>query len=186
MSNTISPKKLLLHVCCAPCSGAVIDLLLKEGLSPTVYFYNPNIYPRNEYDLRKDSIVKYVNKLHLPLVDADYDSAAWLEQVKGLENEPERGKRCSKCFDMRLERTALYAHENGFGMIATTNGFARWKDQAQVNQSGLKAASKYPGMIYWDRNWRLGGAQTLAAEITKQENFYRQTYCGCQYSINKP
>jgi epoxyqueuosine reductase len=184
MKKTVETQKLLLHVCCAPCSCAIIDILLKEGTSPTLFLYNPNIYPRHEYELRKASVIAYAFKLRLPVVEADYDLKAWEDRVKGLENEPERGKRCSKCFDMRLERTALYAYEYGFEAFATTNSFSRWKDRSQVDQSGLMAASHYPGICYWDRNWRLGDAQTLASIITRQENFYRQTYCGCRFSLN--
>jgi hypothetical protein len=185
MTDQIKTEKLLLHVCCAPCSCAIIAALLKEGFSPTLFFYNPNIYPRQEYDLRKALVMAYAAKLGLRVVEADYDNEAWEERVKGLENEPERGQRCTRCFDMRFERTALYASENGFSMFATTNGFARWKDINQVNRSGVLAASRYPGMTFLDRNWRLGNAQVLANAISKQENFYRQTYCGCRFSLQK-
>jgi epoxyqueuosine reductase len=184
MKAAVMLRSLLLHVCCAPCSCAIIDVSLKEGFSPTLFFYNPNIHPRHEYDLRKASVMAYAAKLRLPVVEADYDLELWEDWIKGLENEPERGKRCSKCFDMRLERTALYAYEHGFEVFATTNSFSRWKDRSQVDQSGLKAVSRYLGIRYWDRNWRLGNAQNLASIITEQENFYRQTYCGCRFSLN--
>jgi len=185
MTAKIKTENVLLHVCCAPCSCAIIDALLKEGFRPTLFFYNPNIFPRQEYDKRKASVTAYAIKLDLRVVEADYDNDVWEERVKGLEDEPERGRRCSHCFDMRLERTALFASENGFLMFATTNGFARWKAIDQVNQSGVLAASRYPGLIFLDRNWRLGNAQILANAISKQENFYSQNYCGCRFSLRK-
>jgi predicted adenine nucleotide alpha hydrolase (AANH) superfamily ATPase len=166
------------------------SLLLRDHRSapqgrvlPHALFYNPNIHPRQEYDLRKASVMAYAAKLGRGVVEADYDHEAWEERVKGLEDEPERGQRCTKCFDMRLERTALYAYENRFSQFATTNGFARWKDINQVNRSGILAASRYPGMTFWSRNWRLGNAQILANSISKQEKFYRQNYCGCRFSL---
>lgn len=174
----------LLHVCCAPCSGYIIETIIKSEIPLTLFFYNPNIYPVKEYEERKREIVTYAKKLGIPLVDADYDNDAWMQQTKGLENEPERGKRCSVCFDMRLERTAHYASENGFDLFATTLGMSRWKDLEQVNESGRKAASKYR-VNFWDNNWRKCGGSERANNIAKQEGFYRQNYCGCVYSLNK-
>ncbi len=184
MKDSIIPtRRILLHVCCAPCSCAIINILLEEDFLPVLFFYNPNIFPRKEYELRKASVLAYAAKLDLPFVDADYDNELWEERVKGLEQEPERGKRCSACFDMRLERAALYAYENSFSILATTNSIARLKNMNQVNASGVRAAARYPGMIFLDRNWRIGDALKKASQITLKENFYRQTYCGCRFSI---
>ena len=109
-------SKLLLHSCCAPCAGEVMEAVAASNIDTTVYFYNPNIHPIAEYELRKDENKRFCDKLGFNFIDADYDKDNWFERVKGLENEPERGKRCTECFDMRFERSALYAHENMFSV----------------------------------------------------------------------
>ena len=100
-----------------------------------------------------------------------------------MENEPERGIRCTMCFDMRFERTALYAHEHDFDIISSTLGISRWKNMDQINDCGTRAARKYPGMEYWTYNWRKGGGSQRMIEISKREHFYQQEYCGCVYSL---
>jgi epoxyqueuosine reductase len=177
-------KRLLLHCCCAPCAGGILTRLLDSGITVTVFFYNPNIYPQAEYEKRKGEIVRFAQKNQIKFIDADYDPATWQERVKGLESEPERGKRCAKCFDLRLERTAIFAHENNFSVFATTLGISRWKDLNQVNAAGLRAAGRYPGLTFWPPDWRKDGGSKLGEEITKTENFYRQKYCGCRYSLS--
>ena len=102
---------------------------------------------------------------------------------RGLEFEPERGARCSACFDVRFERTALYAHEHGFKIITSSLGISRWKDMDQVNRSGIKAAGHFEGMVYWTYNWRKNGGSARMYEISKREGFYQQEYCGCVYSL---
>jgi len=165
-------KKVLLHSCCAPCSGEVMEAMLASGIDYTIFFYNPNIHPLKEYEL-----------LGVPFVDADYDRDNWFERAKGMEWEPERGERCTMCFDMRFERTALYAHEHGFPVITSSLGISRWKNMQQINDCGARAANRYPDMIYWDFNWRKGGGSARMIEISKRERFYQQEYCGCIYSL---
>ena len=109
----------------------------------TIFFYNPNIHPRTEYELRKEENIRYAEKLGMEFVDADYDTDNWFERVRGLEQEPERGARCTVCFDMRFERTALYAAENGFNLISSTLGISRWKNMDQINASGTRAAARW-------------------------------------------
>lgn len=175
--------KLLLHSCCAPCSGEVMEALLASNIDFSIYFYNPNIHPVQEYEIRKQENITFA-KLHgIPFIDADYDKDNWFERVKGLEWEPERGKRCTACFDMRFERTALYAHEHGFPVICSSLGISRWKDMNQINESGVRAADRYPGLVYWTYNWRKNGGAARMYEIAKRENFYKQEYCGCVYSL---
>ncbi|CAN5423550.1 epoxyqueuosine reductase QueH [soil metagenome] len=176
-------KKVLLHTCCAPCSGEVIDAMRASGIDLTLYFYNPNIHPRDEYDLRKEENIRYAEKHGIPFIDADYDVENWFQRVKGLEWAPERGERCTMCFDMRFERTALYAHEHGFGVITSCLGISRWKNMDQINGCGTRAAARYPGMTYWTFNWRKQGGAQRMVEISKEENFYMQEYCGCIYSL---
>jgi hypothetical protein len=180
--DSTSTNGFLLHTCCAPCACSIIEALLSESVCLSIFFYNPNIDLYDEYLQRKSSVITYARKKNIEFIDADYAPEEWLSRVKGLENEPERGKRCSACFDLRLEKTALYAHEHGFKVFATTNGIGRWKDIQQVNDSGHRAASLYPGLTFMDRNWRKGGAALKAAVITKAEGFFRQKYCGCIYS----
>lgn len=176
-------KKVLLHSCCAPCSGEVMEALKASEIDYTIYFYNPNIHPRDEYELRKQENIRFAEKEGIPFVDADYDTDNWFARAKGLEWEPERGARCTMCFDMRFDRTALYAHENGFPVITSCLGLSRWKDMNQINASGERVAAKYPGITYWTYNWRKMGGSSRMVEIAKREQFYQQEYCGCVYSL---
>ena len=176
-------SSLLLHSCCAPCAGEIMEAVAASEIKTTVYFYNPNIHPLQEYELRKEENKRYCQKLGFNFIDADYDKDNWFKRIKGLENEPERGERCTKCFDMRFERSALYAHENNFFLFATTLGISRWKDLDQVNNSGLRAADRYSDLNFWDFNWRKAGGSPRMIEISKREEFYQQEYCGCVYSL---
>ena len=176
-------KKVLLHSCCAPCSGEVMEAMMASGLDITVFFYNPNIHPKKEYEIRKQENIRYAEKLGIDFVDADYDVQDWFSRAKGMEKEPERGIRCTMCFDMRFERTALYAYENGFPVITSSLGISRWKNMQQINECGEKAASHYEGVDYWTYNWRKGGGCERMYVIAKEENFYKQEYCGCIFSL---
>ncbi|HEY5811328.1 MAG TPA: epoxyqueuosine reductase QueH [Terrimicrobiaceae bacterium] len=176
-------QKVLLHSCCAPCSGEVIEAVRASGVELTIFFYNPNIHPREEYELRKTENIRFAEKHSIPFVDEDYNTEDWFARAKGLEWEPERGARCTMCFDMRFERTALYAHENDFPVITSCLGISRWKNMEQINACGVRAASRYPGVIYWTFNWRKNGGSQRMVEISKRERFYMQEYCGCIYSL---
>ena len=149
-------KKVLLHSCCAPCSGAMVEEMSSGDAleNVTVFFYNPNIHPRREYEIRKEENKEFCKRLGIDFVDVDYDFENWYARVKGMEFDPERGRRCTECFDMRMERTALYAHEHGFDAIATTNATSRWKDENQVDASGDRAVAKYDNLLYWKYNWK--------------------------------
>ena len=176
-------KKLLLHSCCAPCSGDIMLRLQESGVDYTIYFYNPNIHPKQEYILRKEENLEFARKYNIPFIDDDYDTRNWFDRVKGQEWEPERGKRCSSCFDMRFYKTAEYASNNNFSLISSTLGISRWKDMNQINQSGLKAASQFNGIDYWTFNWRKNKGSENMIKISKKEKFYMQEYCGCVYSL---
>ena len=190
-SNSLPPplippngeKKILLHSCCAPCSADIMRRLADSKIDFTIFFYNPNIHPKEEYEIRKNENIRFAQKLNIPFIDADYDRDQWFKRVKGLEWEPERGKRCSACFDMRFEKSALFAVEHGFKVFTSSLGLSRWKDLHQINESGLRAASRYPGLIYWTYNWRKSGGAQRMYEISKEEEFYQQEYCGCVYSL---
>lgn len=176
-------SKLLLHSCCAPCAGEIMEALMASKIDFAIFFYNPNIHPVQEYEKRKLENINFAEKYNIPFIDADYDKDNWFERVKGLEWEPERGKRCTACFDMRFERTALYAHEHDYPVISSTLGISRWKDFDQINGSGVRSASRYPNITYWTYNWRKGGGSERMYKIAKRENFYKQEYCGCVYSL---
>ena len=176
-------NRLLLHSCCAPCAGEIMEAVAAADMETTVFFYNPNIHPIEEYEIRKRENKRFCDQLGFEFVDVDYDKENWFKRIKGLEDEPERGDRCTKCFDMRFERSALYAHENDFPLFATTLGISRWKDLDQVNDSGLRAAKPYKNLIFWDLNWRKKGGSSRMIEISKREEFYQQEYCGCVYSL---
>ena len=154
-----------------------------SGIAMTIYFYNPNIHPKKEYEIRKNENIRFAEQMKIPFVDADYDVQNWFARAKGMEQEPERGIRCTACFDMRFERTALHAHENGFNVFTSSLGISRWKNMEQINDCGIKAASHYPGTTYWTYNWRKNGGSARMYEIAKRENFYKQEYCGCIYSL---
>ena len=183
--------KVLLHTCCAPCSSAIIEAMMQNGITPVIYYCNPNIYPFEEYEIRKNECTRYAESLGLEIVDADYDHESWLTAVKGMENEPERGGRCLKCFKLRLLRTAEYARQRGIKVITTTLASSRWKSLDQINEAGLWACRQisdaYPDgpVVWWDRNWRKGGLQERRLQIIKEYDFYNQLYCGCEFSMRK-
>jgi hypothetical protein len=160
-----------------------MEALVASTIDTTLFFYNPNIHPTEEYALRKEENIRFANKLGMPFVDGDYDRDAWFERTEGQENEPERGERCTTCFDMRFEVTANYAYDKGFDLISSTLGISRWKDMNQINGCGARAVESYPGLDYWDVNWRKKGGSSRMLEISKKEEFYQQEYCGCVYSL---
>ena len=180
----------LLHTCCAPCSSAIIEAMMKNGITPVIYYCNPNIYPHQEYEIRKNECTRYAQSLGLEIIDADYDHENWLEAVKGMEDEPERGGRCLKCFKLRLLRTARYAAERGIKVITTTLASSRWKSLDQINEAGTWAVgqtetSPENSVIWWDQNWRKNGLQERRLQIIKEYDFYNQLYCGCEFSMRK-
>ena len=182
--------EVLLHTCCAPCSSAIIEAMMKNGITPVIYYCNPNIYPAEEYEIRKNECTRYARSLGLEIVDADYDHDNWLEAVRGLEAEPERGGRCLKCFRLRLLRTAQYAAERGIKVITTTLASSRWKTLDQINEAGQWACDEIQrdlgtGPQWWSHNWRKGGLQERRLQIIKEYDFYNQLYCGCEFSMRK-
>lgn len=176
--------RVLVHSCCAPCSGAILECLLENGVRPAVFFSNSNIVPVQEYELRRAEIERYCVSLGLDFIDDDYDHSAWLDAVKGLELEPERGKRCAECFRFRLLRAARYASANGYRVLATTLASSRWKDMDQVNGALARACSLVDNVSPWMQNWRKGGLQPRRGEIIREQNFYNQTFCGCEFQKN--
>ena len=175
-------KKLILLSCCAPCSCGAIKQLANgeiDGIDDfIVMFFNPNIFPESEYKKRLDEQIKYCEKLGVKYVIGDYNHADWREHVRGLETEPERGARCSKCFAYRFCYAAQYAKKHGYNAIASVFGVSRHKDQHQVDNSAQQSCDE---IEYLPIKWN----EQLRQEINRESEFYRQNYCGCEFSIRK-
>ena len=176
-------SQVLLHACCAPCSSAIVEWMLQHSIRPTIFYFNPNIFPYEEYEIRKNESKRHADSLGIPWIDGDYNHAQWLEQVQGLEHEPERGSRCLQCFRMRLTATALQAQALGITHFTTTLASSRWKSLDQITQAGLAAQAAVPSTLFWAQNWRKGGLQDRRNQLLREYNFYNQLYCGCEFSM---
>ena len=178
---------MLVHICCSVDSDYFLKRLCatQDKSKITAYFYDPNIHPYSEYLLRLNDVKRSCKKLGIALIAGEYDYESWLKGTKGLENEPERGSRCLKCFTLRLSETACYASLHGYSLFTTTLASSRWKSLDQINAAGRLAASLYPGVTFWEQNWRKGGLQERRNELLKTYDFYNQQYCGCEFSIRK-
>ncbi len=182
--------RVLLHACCAPCSSAIVEWLTAHEIEPVIYYYNPNIYPREEYEIRKNESKRHAENLGIRWIDGD--NGEWQAQhdkwrctVTGLENEPERGKRCEVCFYHRLLAAARKAQELGIPFFATTLASSRWKNIDQVNAAGIaaqKAIICADSPQFWAQNWRKDGLQDRRNALLKEYGFYNQQYCGCEFS----
>ncbi len=193
-SSIIVPEgctRVLLHACCAPCSSAIVEWLLAHEIEPVIYYFNPNIYPQEEYEIRKNESKRHAESLGITWIDEDeglpvtgYGKAheKWRCAVTGLEHEPERGKRCEACFYHRLLATAKKAQELGIPYFATTLASSRWKNLEQINAAGNAAALKY-NVSFWAQNWRKDGLQERRNTLLKEYGFYNQLYCGCEFSM---
>ena len=178
----MSGNKLILMSCCAPCSCGAIKQLANGDIAGIddfiVMFFNPNIFPETEYQKRLNEQIKYCEKLGVKYIVGDYNHDNWREFVKGLENEPERGARCSKCFAYRFCYAREYAKKHGFNAIASVFGVSRHKNQSQVDS----AAEESCGDIkYLSIKWN----EELRNQINRESDFYRQKYCGCEFSVRK-
>lgn len=179
-----TPHQVVLHACCAPCSSAIVEWMLQHDIHPVIFYYNPNIYPIEEYETRKNESKRHAQSLGITWVDGDYDHDLWLNQVRGLEHEKERGPRCQLCFNHRLLATALFTRQQGLTTFTTTLASSRWKSLDQINQAGLAAQQAVPGTQFWPQNWRKGGLQERRNQLLREYQFYNQLYCGCEFSMN--
>ena len=177
--------EVLLHACCAPCSSAIVEWLMANGVRPTIFYYNPNIWPREEYEIRKNESKRHAEGLGIRWIDGDYDHQGWLHGVCGLEDQPERGLRCEQCFKLRLTAAALKAKELGIRRFATTLASSRWKSLDQITRAGRAAEEAAAGTEFWAQNWRKGGLQERRNQLLREYGFYNQQYCGCEFSARR-
>ena len=235
MSSIIVPqgmRRVLLHACCAPCSSAIVEWLCAHEIEPIIFYFNPNIYPQEEYEIRKAESKRHAESLGIQWIDGDephpgpplksrvesqesrvesqesrvercYNQAhaEWLEAMRGLENEPERGSRCARCFYYRMLAAAKKAQGLGIPYFATTLASSRWKNLEQINAAGEKAAEdvrcemsdvgcemsdvgcQMLDVHFWAQNWRKDGLQERRNTLLKEYAFYNQQYCGCEFSM---
>jgi hypothetical protein len=184
MSNLKEGDNLLLHACCAPCSTACLERLA-NFFKVTIFYYNPNITDESEYKKRIEEIKKLLTlinpKYKVELLEGDYDPNKFFEMAKGLENEPERGKRCYKCYSLRLEETAKIASKLGFNNFCTTLTLSPHKNANWINEIGEKLNNEYDSnYLYSDFKKKEGYKRSI--ELSKIYDLYRQDYCGCIYS----
>ena len=184
LKNITPNKSILLHSCCAPCSSYVITFLAPY-FNITILYYNPNIFPKNEYLKRKEEQIRLINSLKTPnkvdILDCDYDNEIYEKQIKGYENCPERGARCTICFKLRLEKTAELAKKNNYDYFCSTLTVSPYKNAKVINEIGNELAKKY--QIKWlYSDFKKNDGYKKSIELSKKYNLYRQNYCGCIYS----
>ena len=184
LKNITPNKSILLHSCCAPCSSYVITFLAPY-FNITILYYNPNIFPKNEYLKRKEEQIRLINSLKTPnkvdILDCDYDNEIYEKQIKGYENCPERGARCTICFKLRLEKTAELAKKNNYDYFCSTLTVSPYKNAKLINEIGNELAKKY--QIKWlYSDFKKNDGYKKSIELSKKYNLYRQNYCGCIYS----
>lgn len=175
-------NKILLHACCATCSAYPTEKLFELDFEPVVYFYNPNIYPEAEYLKRLNELKLHLDKKNIEYIEDKYETEVWDEYVKGLEQEPEKGKRCEKCFELRLQKTAQKTKELGLNTFTTTLTVSPHKNSKIIFEIANKIAKK-ENLNFLELNFKKENGFLKTMQIAKEENFYRQNYCGCKYSI---
>ena len=174
--------RLLLHACCAPCSSATLERLA-QWFDLTILYYNPNIYPPAEYRRREAELERFVQQAgyRFPVVELPYDPQEFYDAVKGLEQEPEKGERCTVCYRLRLEQTARYAAEQGFAWFCTTLSISPMKDPVRINDLGRELGEKY-GVRFLPSEFRKMDGYKRSLQLSEQYGLYRQDYCGCVFS----
>ncbi len=182
-------KKLLLHSCCAPCSTATIERLIND-YEITIFFYNPNITEKEEYEKRYKEQIKVVEyfenieKRKIPCIDGNYNAKQFYEECEKYANSPEGGERCRECYRMRLEKTADYALFNEFDFFTTTLTISPHKNSEIINNLGKLAGAKR-GVVFLEKNLKKMGGYQRSIEMAKKMHLYRQNYCGCSFSKEK-
>ncbi len=186
--QNIDGQTLLLHSCCAPCSSYVLEYL-SNYFKITVFYYNPNISPKDEYEKRKDEQKKFISKFKskypISFIEGDYDNDKYEDIIKGLEEECEGGSRCFKCYNLRLDKTAHLARLKNFDYFGTTLSVSPYKNAQKLNEIGKKLQDKY-NIKYLFSDFKKKNGYKRSIELSKEYNLYRQDYCGCIYSkINR-
>jgi epoxyqueuosine reductase len=174
-------EEILLHVCCAPCSTHVLNIL-SQIFSVTAFYYNPNIQPEEEYTKRLTEIRRLCVMNGTKLLIPDYDGQSWSKSIQGLESEPEGGKRCRACFEIRLQKTAETALRQGITKVATTLTISPHKNSQIINESG-KIVARKTGIIFLDCDFKQDDGYRKSCELSRTYGLYRQRYCGCLFSI---
>ena len=174
--------RLLLHACCAPCSSATLERLAAH-FDLTILYYNPNIYPPEEYRRRETELERFVRDAgyRFPVVELPYDPQAFYAAVQGLEQEPEKGARCTVCYRLRLEQTARYAAQNGFAWFCTTLSISPLKDPVRINALGQELGAQY-GVHFLPSEFRKKDGYKRSLQLSAEYGLYRQDYCGCVFS----
>ena len=181
LSKTNRGATLLLHSCCAPCSSACLERL-REHFKITVLYYNPNIDEEVEYEKRKCEQIRFLRETGwADFLDCDHESEAFFRAVEGLENEPERGKRCYACYRLRLEKTAKIAKEQGFEYFCTTLSLSPYKNAEWLNELGAEMGDRY-AVNYLFSDFKKKGGYHRSIELSKAYGLYRQDFCGCVFS----
>lgn len=173
---------LLLHCCCAPCSSSVLEQL-KEDYDITLYFYNPNIAPKEEHDRRAEELERLLKIVgQKPAIYEEYNHEEFLSFVKGLEKEKEGGARCHKCYELRLRKTAQMAKQKGFDFFTTTLSVSPYKNAEYLNELGAKIEQEV-GAKYLPANFKKKNGFLRVSQLSKEYGLYRQNYCGCEFSF---
>lgn len=182
LNNDNKKPKLLIHSCCAPCSTHVLKIL-KEYFDITIYYYNPNIYPFEEYNKRYDEILKLIDIFgnDIKVVYGDYDYNLYLKEVNGLEHLGEKSKRCYNCYEFRMKETFEYGNKHNFDYYTTTLSISPYKNSNWINEIGYKYESDKCKFLY--SNFKKEDGYKNSIKLSKQNNLYRQEYCGCEFSI---
>ena len=184
MKNISKRKpKLLLHICCVGC-GVYINQVLEKDFEVIFYFYNPNIYPENEYKKRLEETKKIARDYKTELLIGDYGHGVWLEKITGYEKEKERGKRCEICYKDRLETTAKKAKEIRVEFFTTTLSISPHKDFLMISNTGNEVAERY-GLNFLDKDFKKQNGYKKSVELSQKLGLYRQNYCGCEFSMRK-
>lgn len=175
-------NKVLLHACCAICAAYPIELLRSMGYEPVVYFFNPNIFPPEEFERRLNELIKYAEKKQVELIVDQQDSSNWYDFIAGLEDEPEKGKRCSRCFEYRLLFTAVKSLKLEIPRFTTTLTVSPHKNSKVIFEIAKEIAFKHE-LEFLEIDFKKQDGFLKTMKIAKEENFYRQNYCGCEFSM---
>lgn len=175
-----SRKKIILHVCCATC-GAYVSTLLSKDYEVVLYYSNSNIYSEEEFIRRKNDVEKIARNYTLEMYEDKYNHKAWLEFIKGLETEPEKGKRCLKCYEYRMKNLVNKAIDLGIDNFATTLSVSPHKIYKYIKSIGQRL-EKETGLKYYDQDFKKQDGYKKSNDLSREMNFYRQNYCGCEFS----